>query len=520
MKYTASLLLASAGLATALTQQCSKAKPVNEHNNYFCDPVEQIVYGRVQGEGTYKEITHVSPDGEPHREDRHYNGPLAAFGKVGVVSIHIRGPIDFTEFAFYSFAPSKRKKRGEVNPTARADQGYTKAGRARGHGHRFLHRAQRDKRVDIVTATIDGKVQTWENNYFGAAATPEPLPVPAAQVDAGTSTGAGSVGTTSRKPTGEKLGHSSNSTCSKNGFVRTAYYNAEKQIADNVVFLGNYGGQGSGVFNHIIGNSLSFINSTANGGARSSQILEDMLIPSNKEVIIYSGKKCAPGDCFSYDPNVAYEGFRGGTVVFIFRFRMPLDGTRCPEGVMPGNPGCANPDMPALWFLHELVAREGQYSSRLCWPECGEVDIFEVLMPGDTKCKSTLHLGKGGGSSDYFQRPVDHPVKVAVVLHKETAKIAIKVLSETDLSKASSGRNVSDHDEGFSDGDSDEDESEDDEDDPEDEGFAKGVKNGGVPSDGEQLPSWLDHETVLSWLQTGGESSSYFQLTEPLVNEI
>ena len=29
---------------------------------------------------------------------------------------------------------------------------------------------------------------------------------------------------------------------------RTAYYSSEQQVADNIVFLGNYGGEGSGVF--------------------------------------------------------------------------------------------------------------------------------------------------------------------------------------------------------------------------------------------------------------------------------
>jgi hypothetical protein len=29
---------------------------------------------------------------------------------------------------------------------------------------------------------------------------------------------------------------------------RTAYYNAQRRVADNVIFMGNYGGEGSGVF--------------------------------------------------------------------------------------------------------------------------------------------------------------------------------------------------------------------------------------------------------------------------------
>jgi hypothetical protein len=35
---------------------------------------------------------------------------------------------------------------------------------------------------------------------------------------------------------------------SKKQFVRTGYYNAAQQKAEGLMFLGNYGGQGSGTF--------------------------------------------------------------------------------------------------------------------------------------------------------------------------------------------------------------------------------------------------------------------------------
>ena len=112
---------------------------------------------------------------------------------------------------------------------------------------------------------------------------------------------------------------------------------------------------------------------------------------------------------------------------------MPLD----------GNTGF-NGDMPALWLLNAQIPRSGQYSSCSCWATgCGEADIFEVLSPGSTKCKSTFHLNDGAGSSDYFDRPVDGYVQVAAVMDGRAGKVSIKVLpSGTDFAAALSDDTV------------------------------------------------------------------------------
>lgn len=133
---------------------------------------------------------------------------------------------------------------------------------------------------------------------------------------------------------------------------------------------------------------------------------------------------------------------------------MPLDGDRGFNG-----------DMPAIWALNGAIPRTAQYNACNCWPECGEFDMFEVLAKGDTKCKSTLHLKNGGGSSDYFPRPVDKYIKAAVVFDQDSTSMSITVL-------------------------------------PDDIDFSEG----------------LDDETVTSWItgqgKTGGETiiSSLFQL--------
>ena len=135
------------------------------------------------------------------------------------------------------------------------------------HQHRHLHRQQireaNDKRADIVTATIDGKVVTWENNYFGGApakattapapASPPSNPPPAAAAAAAANTPA--VAKANAKFTDNQENNSNNNDeplPSGSDWGRVSYYNSEKQVADNVMFLGNYGGQGSGNFNTYV----------------------------------------------------------------------------------------------------------------------------------------------------------------------------------------------------------------------------------------------------------------------------
>lgn len=104
---------------------------------------------------------------------------------------------------------------------------------------------------------------------------------------------------------------------------------------------------------------------------------------------------------------------------------MPLDGDRGFNG-----------DMPAIWALNGRIPRTMQYGACSCWlTGCGEADFFEVLRSGDTKCKSTIHVKDGAGSSDYFERPTHEFVKFAVVFDEATASIAIKKLPyHTDFS--------------------------------------------------------------------------------------
>ncbi|KAF7562954.1 hypothetical protein G7046_g1148 [Stylonectria norvegica] len=203
-------------------------------------------------------------------------------------------------------------------------------------------------------------------------------------------------------------------------WVRNSFYNSDMQVADNTVFLGNYGGIGSGVWDTNYGNSLAYLSADGSTGSASSQILKNVLIPSNKEFSIWSGQKC-DGSCgYSRANDVAYKGFGGGSKVFMFKFNMPLDGNRGFNG-----------DMPALWLLNGKIPRTQQYGGCSCWAtNCGEVDIYEVLASGDTKCKSTLHMQNGLGSSDYFDRPTGGLIRVAVVFDQPSSTVTIVKLPD------------------------------------------------------------------------------------------
>ncbi|QUC17950.1 uncharacterized protein UV8b_02191 [Ustilaginoidea virens] len=420
MKYTASVFLVSAGWATALTQQCS-GTATNEGGNWFCGAVNQILYQGIKGSGTFKAVTNMGASGACQTEDKAYSGPLAPLDEG--LSLQFRGPLWLKEFAVLNPATKSKRTAGE---NVEAPRQSDVRGRSHSHNHKRLHRSHRNKkREDIVHATIDGKLVSWVNDYHPDAAPAAPAAansVPIVQVGVGS--GAASAPASSSSTSSDSPKPDGKPAPSGSDWDRVAYYNAEEKIAENMVFMGNYGGQGSGEFNTVWGSSLAYLNAQGDGGSSSPQILKDGLIPSNKEFAIFSAEKCDETCGYSRVSDIAYKGFSGANKVFLFRFKMPMDGNRGFNG-----------DMPALWALNSRIPRTAQYNACSCWPACGEADFFEVLASGDTKCKSTFHLANGGGSSDYFDRPVDKFIKAAVVFHEATASVSIKILpDDTDLS--------------------------------------------------------------------------------------
>ncbi|KAJ3498421.1 hypothetical protein NLG97_g1128 [Lecanicillium saksenae] len=430
MKHAAIALVATANMAAALTQQCS-GSAVNEGGNFFCGAVNHILYQGIGGSGNYERITNMGANGECQKEVKTFSGPLAPLDEG--LSMHFRGPLSLKEFAVYSLSNENKKKREIVL----AEKEKRNNGHA--HGHQQLHQARKKKRTEWITATINGDVVSWEKVYYGPtpaapapavaptvpASAPVEPPAAAPVANANYNAGAASGNSASSSPAGAGAAPQPKPAASGQDWDRTSYYNADTQQAENLVFLGNYGGQGSGVFDTVWGNSLAFLNSQGNAGASSSQILANVDIPSNKEFSIFSGEPC-DGSCgFSRAKDVAYKGFSGSHKIFLFNFKMPMDGNRGFNG-----------DMPAIWALNAEIPRSAQYNGCSCWPFCGEFDFFEVLASGDNKCKSTVHLKNGGGSSDYFPRPTDGYMKGAVIFDADAGGVSIKILpNDTDFSK-------------------------------------------------------------------------------------
>ncbi|KAI5467321.1 putative TOS1-like glycosyl hydrolase-domain-containing protein [Mariannaea sp. PMI_226] len=418
MKYTSFVLLtAGSRLASALTQTCT-GKAVDEGGNWFCGAVNEIVYEGFLQSGSYKAVTSMTDSGECLTEEKAYGGPLSPLDEG--LSIHVRGPINFKQFAVFHLASDRKR---DLDPSPHV---Y-----ARRHGHEHFHEQRKKKRADWIVATIDNQVVSWPKdfkNFLGPQTSTADATAtePVATQPAATEPVSSKVAEVSGAPDDQPYPSSSSSSSppkssgssNTGAWERTSYYNAEQQTAENVVFLGNYGGQGSGVWDTKWGNSLSYITPNASGGSDTYNILKDVFVPSLKEFAIFSAEKCDSTCGYSRVPELAYKGFSGANKIFLFEFKMPYDGNRGFLG-----------DMPALWALNARIPRTAQYSACNCWTSgCGEADIYEVLASGDNKCKSTFHLQNGAGSSDYFERPTNEYVKVAVIFWEKTATVSIKQL--------------------------------------------------------------------------------------------
>lgn len=321
-----------------------------------------------------------------------------------------------------------------------------------------------------VTATINGAVVSWTNNYWGPEdpATPAPAaspasteayaPVaaapaastqapavpakstqpavagiqaagyikpsssPAAAAEPSTSAAAAAA-----EPSASTAAEPSTSTTPVSGgdYVRTAYYDADSGAASGLIFLANYGGQGSGAWSTAFGNTLSYVDSTGTTGSASSQVLANTTIPSAKEVAIFSDEACDESCGYVQPGSVAYKGFGQGDKAFLVEFQMPHESAA---------EGGAQADMPAFWALNAKIPRTQQYGACSCWATgCGEFDFFETLAVGGDKCKSTVHAVHSGGDSNYFDRPVDQTVKAAVVFNSASQSVSIKVLDDSTV---------------------------------------------------------------------------------------
>ncbi|KAJ4388405.1 target of Sbf [Neurospora sp. IMI 360204] len=192
---------------------------------------------------------------------------------------------------------------------------------------------------------------------------------------------------------------------------RIGEYHAASQARNGIMFLGNRGGAGSGVAGGPFGASLSYVSADGLGGASGPQTIHDAPLVSHAEFVVTTDQPC-DGSCGYRRPGaVTYKGFPGSARVFMFEFSMPDE---------PQHNGEAGGNEPAIWLLNSRIPNTAQYNTCNCWASgCGELDIFEILYPGQTKAISTFHLGgdgKSAGDANWLQRPTGGPIKLAVVM--------------------------------------------------------------------------------------------------------
>lgn len=150
--------------------------------------------------------------------------------------MHFRGPLQLASVAVYTPSTSTSKREAPKPHSKR-------------HGHQHLHKKHHEhvhaekRGGDIVSAVIDGVLQTWENNYFGpSTAAADATPTAAAAAAAVTTAAADSDSSSAKSATSSAKSSSSSSDYVPVGdYGRIAYYNAKEQVADGLVFLGNYG---------------------------------------------------------------------------------------------------------------------------------------------------------------------------------------------------------------------------------------------------------------------------------------
>ncbi|KAK5727936.1 target of Sbf [Elasticomyces elasticus] len=421
MKYifTAAALLAATVVADK-RDLCANGS-TDDNNNWYCQEVEAITYTGVGGKGSFNKVTSMDSTGSCSSSPFDYSGSMSPLDQE--LSFHFRGPLQLKQFAVYTPGSSSSKSRRSTTHERR---------HAHGHGHARLHHARDAAVGEMVTATIDGVVQSWVNEYSGVA-TSAPAAAPAApSSDAAATTVAAAANyvapSSSSSESSASASPSSASgsiSSSSGGWARQAYYDSSAGKSEGLVFLNHEGGSGSGVFDYTYGNSLSFASADGKSGASSAQVLDDCTLASDDEIVIMSDSPCSGDDCgFHREGTVAYHGFDGPSKAFFFEFGMPSTGETAASIYDPV-------DMPAIWSLNALIPRTLQYGAAdcSCWTSgCGEFDLFEVLAPGDQRMKSTLHGNIAGGDSDYFKRPESGTKKAVMVLYNDN--IHLKMLDD------------------------------------------------------------------------------------------
>ncbi|CCG84000.1 protein of unknown function [Taphrina deformans PYCC 5710] len=451
------LLFASTALASSST--CHEVS-----GNWYCDETMQVTYSGLGGvPGSYQRVTDMDSDAcTCSKTTQAFSGPLSPLDED--LSLHFRGPIQLAQFAAYTMTTTtttpttssrKRKRRG-LKAAADLFEGLKRGMNALRQRDQYIYTlippifttseypsttttttsaaASPTIRNDAVStaSAVAGEALSTKGTIIGL-----PSQVSTALAAQSTSFTITTTATTPMStlpaisPTESTTTAAAAKATISTVWERTSYYNAAAGVMDNTVFMNNMGGVNgdngtSGTWSSCFGNSLSYASTSGLSTSSSPILLGDVTLPSDTEVIIFSGEPCTTATCgYVADGVPAYVGFGGSDKMFLFEFAMPSD---------PASIGAANGDMPAIWALNAQIPRSQQYGACSCWTTgCGELDLFEILSGGSNSLTTTFHstLGAGGATSDYFERPTNGYMKAAVIFIGDTKEIQIIELASS-----------------------------------------------------------------------------------------
>ena len=158
------------------------------------------------------------------------------------VSIHVRGPIWLKELAVYTPA-STMSKRDILNHQHK--DAYHHHGSSHKQVQAQLHKHKLGKKAlgDSVTATINGQVEHWINEYVGPAVSTHPTTIAKPSPIFSRTSTATSIAVDIKVPASSSNVSSvkaSASTTAPN-WNRQAYYNAGQGVSNGFTFLNHFG---------------------------------------------------------------------------------------------------------------------------------------------------------------------------------------------------------------------------------------------------------------------------------------
>lgn len=233
---------------------------------------------------------------------------------------------------------------------------------------------------------------------------------------------------------------------SSSSWNRLTYYNAEKQVGENITFLTT-----AGEYSPCLGYALTFAGANGTSAAKKATLLEsNNKIYSNEEYAIFSNVSCDSSgpnnDCGVYRSGIpAFQGFAGTVKMFLFDFEMPTEDKLSSD--------VSNYDMPAIWLLNAKIPRTAQYSNNVncsCWRSgCGEFDVFEIMNTTEAlNLYSTVHDYQGTGdiqngiaADKFIERDLTGNMKGGVVFDLN-GNAAVFVSNSTRFDSTISGSDI------------------------------------------------------------------------------